>query len=406
MRRLCSTGKVSPFDGAPDTMLHLTIWMNIPSFHQGALFRALSARDDVELQVVFAKVLPNERLDLGWHSDLTGYSYRFLDERHRTADAIRLARSQTDRIHIINGLWAEVAFSAALLTLAISGSPYVIYSEAPDPGQRRSAVKRLFQRVFGKLLAPRATGVLTVSHLAAEFYGSLNVGEREIYPFGYFRSSVRSRMNLRDSAEHNRTEVVFVGQIIHRKGIDLLLEAIHPLLELYPTLSLIVIGRGEMEVSIRERAAALGVLDRVVFEGVIPSTSIPARLAAADLLVLPSRFDGWGMVVNEALSVGTPVIVSDRCGAADLVQNEVNGYVFRGEDIADLRRCLSDFLSKEVSWASLRANAADTGDRISAEVAAGYLIDCLKHMTGVLQQRPSPPWVIQNSSLPAATLQT
>ena len=378
----------------------------MPSSYQGDLFRALAACEEIDLQVVFARDLPADRIDLGWHNDLTGFSYRFLDERNKMADAMRLARSQRKRIHIISGLWAERAFAAALVTLAISGSSYAIYSEAPDPSEPRSAIKRLLQRVFGRILAPRAVGVLSVSHLAAEFYGRLKVGAHEIYPFGYFCSSPLPRKDLKDSRDNNRIEVVFVGQLIHRKGMDLLLEAMHPLFKQYSKLFLIAIGRGEMVDSIKEQAATLDVIDRVVFEGVLPSRKIPERLAAADLLVLPSRFDGWGMVVNEALSVGTPVIVSDRCGAADLVQNEVNGYVFRGEDIVDLRRCLTEFLSKQPEWSSLRASAGVTGERISAEAAARYLIDCLKHMTGALQERPGPPWVIQNNPISAHSFHT
>lgn len=384
-------------------MLRLTIWMNIPSFHQGALFRALSACEEVDLQVVFAKELPGDRIELGWHSDLTGFSYRFLDNSNRLADAVRLARSHSKRIHIVNGLWAERAFAAALVTLAISGSRYAIYSEAPDPSQPRSAIKKFFRRLYGKILAPRAMGLLAVSHLAEEFYSSLNVSDAVIYPFGYFRAAPAVMSKLRDN---KRIEVIYVGQLIHRKGVDLLLEAMHPLFKQYPNLSLIVIGKSELGDSIHELAARLGVTDRVVFEGVMPSERIPGRLAGANLVVLPSRFDGWGMTVNEAFSVGTPVIVSDRCGSADLVQHEVNGYVFRGEDVLDLRGRLTDFLSNESEWASLRANAAATGECISAERAARYLVDCLKHMTGALQDRPSPPWVFENRPQTSHAIQT
>ena len=62
-----------------------------------------------------------------------------------------------------------------------------------------------------------------------------------------------------------------------------------------------------------------------------------ACIAAADLLALPSRWDGWGLVVNEALAVGVPVIASNACGASDLIRQDVNGYVFTSEDAASLR---------------------------------------------------------------------
>src|SRR2546423_12890186 len=109
-------------------MLPLTVWMNYPSFYQGDLFRSLLASAQVDLQVIFAKRLPADRLQLGWDEDLHGYAYRFLDPRHRLSDARRLAWAARRRLHIVNGIWAEPAFTAALLTLAAARSRYAIYS--------------------------------------------------------------------------------------------------------------------------------------------------------------------------------------------------------------------------------------------------------------------------------------
>jgi glycosyltransferase involved in cell wall biosynthesis len=365
--------------------------MNMPSLHQGALFRALAALEDVDLHVIFAKDLTPDRLELGWHDDLAGFSCQFLDERNRMADAIRLARLQRERFHIINGLWTEQAFAAALVTLAMLRSRYAIYSEAPDPDASRSIFKRLLQRVFGKSLAPKAAGALSISRFATQFYKSLNVRDRRIYPFGYFRTA-RSADGLIHLRNDNRIEIIFVGQLIHRKGIDILLEALQPLFKQYSNLFLVLIGGGEGLDSIQQHASALGLTDRLIIEGIMASDKIQARVAAADLLVLPSRWDGWGIVVNEALSVGVPAIASDRCGAADIIRNGVNGYVFRSEDVSDLRNCLSDFLSRQSEWPDFRANAVATGNDVSVEAAAPYLIDCVKHMMGTLGERPVPPW--------------
>jgi glycosyltransferase involved in cell wall biosynthesis len=120
---------------------------------------------------------------------------------------------------------------------------------------------------------------------------------------------------------------------------------------------------------------------------------IQSRIALADVLVLPSRWDGWGMVVNEALTAGVPVIVSDRCGAADLIQHGVNGFVFRSEDVDGLRQCLRKFLDNVDKRPAMRSAAAITGRAVSAEAAAPYLIECLKHMAGESHTRPAPPWL-------------
>jgi glycosyltransferase involved in cell wall biosynthesis len=373
-------------------MIDLTIWMNFPSSHQADLFRALAASGEVDLQVVFAKRLPPDRVALGWKCDFDGYAYRFLDERNEIFDALRLAWSQRKRIHIVNGLWAEPGFAAALFALRAAGCRYVIYSEASEPDLPRSPAKKLLRAAFARLLTPKAAGILAVSRLAEHFYTSLGAREQAIYPFGYFDANARVSSIPQRSRDESRVEVIFVGQLIHRKGIDLLIEAIRPLFDRHPTLSLSIIGGGEMESVLLEQLDLLPLPARINFEGVMAIDDIRPRLADADILVLPSRWDGWGMVVNEAFSVGVPVIVSDRCGAADLVRDGANGYVFRSEDVRDLRRCLNQFIEKRADWSRFRAAAKAMGQRISAEQAASYLVKCLKHMTGVSNSRPVPPW--------------
>ena len=376
--------------------LQVTVWMNYPSFYQGDMYRALIASGQVDLEVIYAKTLTADRLQLGWHDDLRGYPYRFINKRAAKLDAMRIARAQRHRIHVINGIWAEPSFAAALVTLALAGSKYALYSEAPDPTVARSAGKRMLQGKVGPALAAKAMGVLPVSSLAADFYRRLGVVEPKIYPFGYFRSRARWTDRSGHFKDESKIEMVFAGQIIERKGLDILLDALGPLFDEYPSLTLSVIGDGDMLPRLRSLVEQRLLTERVTFEGVIPPERIPARLAVADLLVLPSRWDGWGVVVNEALSVGIPAVVSDRCGAADLIENGKNGYVFPSGPSGDadaLRAALRSFLSSKWEWSALRARSAEVGDKISVEAVAPYLVDCLRYMMGVLDRRPTAPWL-------------
>jgi len=372
-------------------MLSLTVWMNHPSFYQSDVFRSLVSSGEIDLEVIFAKDLTQERVNLGWQNDLVGFNYRFLDKRNKVADAILVARRQPDRFHIINGFWTELAFAAALVTLTLSKTGFAIYSEAPDPAVPRSIAKRIGQACFGKFMARKAVGALSISHLATEFYRKLGVPEHAIYPFGYFRS-YPTFQSISGQRNRNRIEVVFVGQLIQRKGLDLLLAAMRPLFADFPELHLTVIGSGELLVRLRGEVDALNLCSRVEFIGVIPQDRIRERIARADLLTLPSRWDGWGVVVNEALSVGVPVIVSDRCGASDLVRQGFNGYVFRSGDVTDLRARLIEFLNRRIEWPRFRAESKAVGHQISSEQVTPYLIKCLKHITGVEKERPCPPW--------------
>jgi glycosyltransferase involved in cell wall biosynthesis len=379
-------------------MLHLTVWMNMPSFYQDDMFRALTGSEEVDLEVIFAKEMTSDRVQLGWRASLSGYRYRMLGGRFSLLRAMRIAWAERDRVHVVNGIWSEPTFAAALSALALSGSTFAVYAEAPDPTQPRPKFKRLLRKAFGRWIARHAIGILAVSRLAVDFYGRLGFRTDHIYPFGYFQSN-NTLPNISGELIHGqKKEIIFVGQLIHRKAWDVLLKALQPLFADYPSLRLTIVGDGEDASLLQQYLNSLGLASRVLFEGAIASEKIRPRIATADVLVLPSRWDGWGMVVNEAFSVGVPVIASDRCGASDLIRHGENGYVFRSEDVEDLRHCLRNFLDNPSRWLALRAAAANTGRSISADVAAHYLIHCIKHMTGASTYRPDPPWARLNIS--------
>ena len=193
---------------------------------------------------------------------------------------------------------AENAF--AVLAGWLAGSKFAVRRVA-DTGQSRSASKMLARKTFGAWAARRATGMLAISQLAVDYYTELGFDKSKVYPFGYFRSRQQATTTTKD-----RLEAIFVGQLIHRKGVDVLLRAIAPLMNEWPDLRLTLVGAGEQAEALKDMANSLGIEKRVAFEGALPSDRIPAQLATADVLVLPSRWDGWGMVVNEALSAGVP----------------------------------------------------------------------------------------------------
>jgi glycosyltransferase involved in cell wall biosynthesis len=373
-------------------MLQLTIWMNMPSVHQDGLFNALAASGDVDLRVVFAGELTPDRTQLGWEREARNYQHRTLSRRLTLLEAARIARDERDRMHVVNGIWAEASFAAALCALAASRSRFAIYAESPEPGQARMKVKESLKRIFGRWVARRAIGILSVSGFADEYYARLGFHKDQIYPFGYFRADNDQLKFSSVPANDGRAEIIFAGQLIRRKGIDILIEAMRPLFAEHPDLRLTIVGAGDKAAELKRQAASSGYQDRIVFEGALSSSKIQARLASSDLLALPSRWDGWGMVVNEAFSVGVPAIVSDQCGASDIIKHGVNGYVFRSENVEDLRNCLRSFLNQRDNWEAMRAAARNTGRTISAEAAAPYMIECLKHMTRASNRRPVPPW--------------
>lgn len=217
------------------------------------------------------------------------------------------------------------------------------------------------------------SGVFCIGHSGryggARFFSACGYPRERIVPFLHV---VDSTPVQHTPVQRDHKEILYVGQLIVRKRVDLLLTAFSRLN--LPTARLRIIGKGEEEQNLKQLASQLGIAERVSFTQGMPNAEIVAAMAAADVLVLPSKFDGWGAVVNEALMVGTPVICSDRCGASDVIENGRNGYVFEAGNAHELRQRLRSFCS-EFRWdrpalqaqESARLGGAATAERFAAE---------------------------------------
>jgi glycosyltransferase involved in cell wall biosynthesis len=377
-------------------VLPITLWMNMPSHHQDDLIRCVAATPGVDLQVIYDTDLAASRQEIGWEAGSRPYQHRFLSGL-KPADAIRQMSASRNRVHIVNGIWAVPSFTVALLYhLARSGNPVFIYSEGSKADRSRSWARCAARTQLGRWVArnPRCK-VLAVSKLAAEFYSSFGFPEDRIYPFGYFRDSdPQSR-----TARAGTLRVAYIGRLCSQKGLDVLLRALEPLWDGRPELALDVIGGGPDLPAIREYMAAHPSA-RIRLRGVLPSSSIPREISEYDLVVLPSRFDGWGVVVNEALAAAVPAIVSDTCGAADLIRHGVNGFVFPSGNPDALRECILEFAQKPAGERrEMSSAAAATGESIHPRAAASYLIECVRHALAGAGEKPVPPWMMNNEHL-------
>ena len=113
----------------------------------------------------------------------------------------------------------------------------------------------------------------------------------------------------------------------------------------HPNKALAIVGDGELRQAM-EAYASTSEAGPVHFFGFQSRENLPKFYAAADVLVLPSSRETWGIVVNEALSMGLPVIVSDQVGAgSDLVSHGHNGFIFANGDVPGLAACIKDLMS-------------------------------------------------------------
>ena len=125
-----------------------------------------------------------------------------------------------------------------------------------------------------------------------------------------------------------------------------------------PDSYLVFAGDGSLRSSLEQRAAEMGVVNRVRFLGFMNQSQLPPVYCASDVLVLPSHYEPFGLVVNEAMLCGCPVAVSDRVGARfDLVRPGENGFVFPVGDVDALVAILKDILPDSEKQARMGAAA-------------------------------------------------
>lgn len=151
----------------------------------------------------------------------------------------------------------------------------------------------------------------------------------------------------------SQNEILFVGRLAREKGADILLAAMPRILAQRPDATLTLIGDGPEKVSLRDTAHRLGLSDRVRFSGALPHAVLPDYYRRATLLVLPSRREGFVLVLVEALGCGCPVAAADLPAVRNLLDNGRNGGLFRLEDPNDLARVVLELLSDAPAAAAL-----------------------------------------------------
>ena len=372
----------------------IVMWLDSPSIHQAPLVTSLASAWPGE--VVVATTEPNvssRRVRSGWsRPDFTPATAIAAPSRSERIDLIESGNG-VDTVHIFSGLHAYPENYWTLGKACETSAQVGIYVERPANDRLgKGLARRLYYRLQAARWANRLDFILATGTTGVDWYSARGFGSERIYPFGYFtrqleRHADEVRMPPRSGTE---VELLFVGQLIPRKGLDLLLHAVAQIRDLPWRLS--VVGGGPQELAYRSLASRLQLEDRVHWMGRLPNSSVHALMEQADLFILPSRFDGWGAVVNEALSTGTPVVVSDACGSSDLVKSDEAGKIVTANSAGSLAAALADMVGVGPRTADRRRSLRAWAEKaISPQVGAAYLMNILLHVAGA-GPRPAPPW--------------
>jgi glycosyltransferase involved in cell wall biosynthesis len=310
---------------SPHKVFFITI---VPSPYQRDLFGALAAREDVDLNVCYMEA---QSPDSPWPSKLLRSFERILPgfwipiggaRGHVNWDLPELSNAEIIVLSSFTSLTGQW-----LMRRALGGKPWLFWGERLG---RNKGVKRFLQ---SKLIAPvgKASGVVGVGR-AAELDYSSRFPHLQHFSIPYhcdLSAFLPIRRRIESAAP---VTFLFCGQMIRRKGVDLLLAAFERLIKKGYNTRLLLVGR---EADLPQFLAPLSptARSRICYEGFQAPECLPEYFARSDVFILPSRHDGWGVVVNQALAAGLPIITSDAVGAGlDLVENGGNGLRVPADD--------------------------------------------------------------------------
>ena len=142
---------------------------------------------------------------------------------------------------------------------------------------------------------------------------------------------------------------------------------------------LVICGQGELEAEYREVVRRLGIGDRVSIVPWLDYAQVPRAARLSTALLLASTHDQWGLIINEALAAGAPVLVSNRCGAHELVKNGVNGYTFAPGDVGHLASLMVELAGNPDRVAEFRRNAAPSMESFAIDGFLDVYFEAFAH---------------------------
>ena len=261
---------------------------------------------------------------------------------HWNPDVISSLQEADADIYVISG-YSSITSQIASAWLRRLNRPCFFFGERPGIHPRRAGGRFLRHAVMSVALRD-AWAIAAVGESAVQAYQTKSRASLPIYNIPYYTDLTPFQYNPSlPERETNALRFLYCGQLIERKGVDLLVQSFCEVASQHPHVKLDLVGTGPLMEPLNNSIPP-HLRDRIGFHGFSPIESLPHWFSHADIFVLPSRHDGWGVVVNQALAAGLPIIATDAVGAAqDFVENRGTGTIVPTGDQQALTRAMEYF---------------------------------------------------------------
>ncbi|MFQ6003694.1 MAG: glycosyltransferase family 4 protein, partial [Candidatus Zixiibacteriota bacterium] len=229
----------------------------------------------------------------------------------------------------------------------IYGKKFIIWSaETIQTAKYYSKLRHILR----KFLVRGADGFVASGSLAKEYLRSLGAKEERIFLAYYSIAPELLRLDSKKAVGKKRTSekkkrILYVGRLTKPKGVDLLIQAYKKVKRKYPDIELCLVGDGPQADELKKLAQGT---DDISFEGYKQYDQLLPYYLSSHLFVLPTLTDVWGLVVNEAMMCGLPIVCSKYAGCClDLIKEKQNGLIVDPENSDELSAAICQLLSKD-----------------------------------------------------------
>jgi glycosyltransferase involved in cell wall biosynthesis/peptidoglycan/xylan/chitin deacetylase (PgdA/CDA1 family) len=361
--------------------LRIGLLLDHPSPHMVALLDALAERTDCVAKVVYCdKTAPGR----SWGAPVGKLPHSFtqgitLPGKLRLNPGITQALTSVKAdIWVVNSCYTSPSTLLAAWWLTSSAIPWVYVNEPPQP---RNLVVGGLRKPLLSFVLERASAVIGMGRHAQAIYNSALKHPKPSASVPYY-IELNGLYDLplpEPPSVGQPVRFVSSGQMIKRKGFDILLKAC----ELLPPdgWSLTLAGDGPLRHTLEEEFSSRWNSNRIVFVGQVPYEKRASVFAGQHAFVFPSRWDGWGMVVPEALAAGLPVIATDQViSAHEFVRDGLNGFLVPASDPAALADRMAFFIEHPDSIPVMGASGRDALKEYTPAVGVEKLVNVLSEV--------------------------
>lgn len=344
----------------------IVFWLEYPLFHISPLIKSISEQSGLKTIVVCEKQIPQWRLDMGFVPPDFGVSDVYVEPTSKVRKKIEKTFSDKESVHVFHGLRGVKKNHKSFNRLTKAPCSLGLYFEPSVFGGTPKGVlrKQIYRALFFKI-KNHVDIMFALGDLGKNQYTKLGLANHKVFSFPYFieddaiidQTCIKeiSRDKNKSLSIDRNIKLLYVGQLIPTKNIPLLIKSFKELLKSNNNITLSVVGSGFLEDTLKEQVKKSGLEDYVRFLGKKSQGELKQIYQSHDIFILPSRFDGWGAVSVEAMANGLPVVISNRCGSASIVQNKNHGFVFKSNSVKSLTKSLQFLISNIESYQSQQA---------------------------------------------------